>query len=160
MNKQPHEHPFSMDQSPGYVLNSLSMMINKYLQAVFKEAGYEITIPQWAVLNRLWEEDGISQNELTGRVTKDRHNLSRILTVMERNQLIYREADDIDKRLQMVFLTEKGRELKDGLVPLVRDAIKSVFHGITYQELQALYSVQDKVARNLGVSSISREMNK
>jgi len=40
---------------------------------------FDMTPEQWAVLNRLWEKDDVTQNDLTERNFKDQPNIGRIL---------------------------------------------------------------------------------
>ena len=40
---------------------------------------FDMTPEQWAVLNRLWEKDDVTQNDLAERTFKDQPNIGRIL---------------------------------------------------------------------------------
>ncbi len=144
---------FSIDQSPGYQINRLARDLSMYLQRKFSRAGFEITAPQWAVLNRLWEEEGLHQSELADRVVRDRHNMARIIAAMEKRGLIRREPDARDKRLLRVFLTRQGRELQVKLVPLAKEAVASAFSSVSRQDVEALSRLYDRVLANLAKES-------
>lgn len=141
--------PFSLDRSPGYQINRLARDLSFLLQQLFRDGGYDITPPQWTVLNRLWEEEGLHQSELASRIVKDRHNMARILAGMERQGLIQRRPDKEDKRLQRVYLTEQGRGLQGVLNPIALRAGQIAFAGVSDQELAALQSIYKKVLANL-----------
>ena len=97
---------YPLENSPGYLINQLSAKMNAVLQRAFRSAGYNITAQQWAVLNRLWEENGIHQSLLAERTTKNRHNVSRMLTLLEKQGLLKRRLDSEDARLQRIYLTK------------------------------------------------------
>lgn len=75
--------------SLGYNMINTSWQIKETLRKAFMANGFDITSDQFAVLLRLWEEDGISQLELCQRTCKNKSNLTRILDSMEKRALIY-----------------------------------------------------------------------
>ena len=77
---------FSLDNSPGYMINSLVREMNAYLYRSFRKKGFEITAQQWAVLNRLWEKEGLHQSKLAKKTTKNRHNMAMILKQLENSR--------------------------------------------------------------------------
>ena len=140
---------FPLENSPGYLINRLAAKMNAALHRAFKSAGYNITAQQWAVLNRLWEENGLHQNLLAERTTKNRHNVSRMLTVMEKQRLLKRRPDPEDARLQRIYLTENGAKLQDVLVPIAHSIIEKMFIGFEKNELENLKQTMDQLSTNL-----------
>jgi len=140
---------FPLDNSPGYLINRLAAKMNAVLHMAFKSAGFNVTAQQWAVLNRLWEEDGLHQNELAERTTKNRHNMSRMLTVLEKQGLLKRRPDPEDARLQRIYLTKKGVMLQDVLVPIVDKVMENIFKGLKKPELENLKQTMDQLSKNL-----------
>ena len=65
----------SIDHSLGFVLNHAGRRLTQLLTLRFQP--YDMTTEQWSVLNRLDEEDGISQKELAIRSEKDQTNVTR-----------------------------------------------------------------------------------
>lgn len=140
---------FPLDNSPGYLINRLAAKMNAVLHKAFKSAGFNVTAQQWAVLNRLWEEDGLHQNELAELTTKNRHNMSRMLTVLEKQGLLKRRPDPEDARLQRIYLTKKGVMLQDVLVPIVDKVMENIFKGLKKPELENLKQTMDQLSKNL-----------
>ena len=58
----------------------------------------------------------MSQVELAEMTFKDKPNVTRMLEVLERKQLIFRQPDENDRRAYKVFLTEVGQQLKAQLI--------------------------------------------
>ncbi|HMQ53132.1 MAG TPA: MarR family transcriptional regulator [Anaerolineae bacterium] len=115
---------FSLDTSLGFVINRTAQRLKLELQHAFKAQGYDITPEQWAVLSRLWEQEGLNQVELAERTFKDKPNVTRMLDVLERRGFVIRQKDDTDRRAYRVFLTEPGRQLQAKLVPLAVEVLE------------------------------------
>ena len=140
---------FPLDNSPGYIINRLARELNACLYRSFRRHGFEITAQQWAVLNRLWEIEGLHQSELAEKTTKNRHNMARILNNLEAKGLIKRKPDSKDKRLQRVYLTAKGKSLKGKLIPIALETLENIFAGIKQQDIQSLERIHKKIIKNI-----------
>ena len=140
---------FPVDKSPGFIINRLARELNVCLSRAFSKNGFDITAPQWAVLNRLWEKEGLHQSELAEKTTKDRHNIARMLPVLEKQGLVTRHPDRKDKRMQRVFLTTRGRNLKDRLIPIAQETLDRVFEGLTERDVAGLIRISEGMTANL-----------
>lgn len=67
---------------------------------------------QLAVLQRLWEGDGLTQAELARAVRVEQPTMARTLDRMARDGLIERVASKEDRRAFNVRLTARGRQLR------------------------------------------------
>jgi hypothetical protein len=81
-----------LDESPGFIIHCLDTRLSAGLSREFQNAGYDVTPEQWAVLNRLWQEEGIHQAELAQRTSKDRHNITRICKLDGKKRIYYSQA--------------------------------------------------------------------
>ena len=140
---------FPLDNSQGYIIHRLDVQMSLGLQHAFQAKGFNITPEQWGVLNRLWEKEGIHQSALAERAAKDRHNITRILNLLEKNGFILRTPDGKDKRRLNVYLTEEGKDLKQKLIPIVIDYLQKCFEGLTQEEVQDLRRVHEHILKNL-----------
>jgi DNA-binding MarR family transcriptional regulator len=140
---------FPLDNSPGYIIHRLDMQMSLGLQHAFKAKGFNITPEQWGVLNRLWENEGIHQSALAERAAKDRHNITRILNLLEKNGFISRTPDREDKRRLNVYLTKEGKALKQKLVPIAIGYLKQCFKGLAHEEIQDLRRTHEHILKNL-----------
>jgi DNA-binding MarR family transcriptional regulator len=77
---------------------------------------------QFMTLLALWEEDGLTQRELTERLDVEQATMANTLTRMERDGLIERRTLPEDGRSQSIHLTRKAI----GLQEAATDAAKSV----------------------------------
>jgi DNA-binding MarR family transcriptional regulator len=112
----------SRDTEAFIIEESLGYLVNYSARAFYRELAQRLSphgvwVGQWAVLMFLWAEDGLSQRELSRRVAIEDATMVRSIDRMERDGLVRRERDTSDRRQIMVFLTEKGRAMRDILVP-------------------------------------------
>ncbi len=92
----------------------MSRMFNQIAHA------YDITLSVGFTLIAIYEENGTPVTKIAPRMGMEPNSLSRILKNMEKDKLIIRKADELDKRKVLVILTNKGANIR-------KVSIKSVF---------------------------------
>lgn len=97
-------------ESPGLLIHRLAHAMSLEMDRRLKE--YDVTISQWRVLKQLWQQEGRSQVELQELLGLERATVNGLVQRMERQDLLYGRVDPVDKRVQRVFLTERGHQLK------------------------------------------------
>lgn len=140
---------FPLDGSPGFLIYKTAVKMKASLSRAFQTGGFDITPEQWAVLSRLWEHEGLHQSALAESVSKDRHNVTRILHLLEAAGLVTRKGDARDKRCRKVYLTEKGRFLKTDLVDVVKIHNEKALNGLTQSDLEELFRLHKIIIGNL-----------
>jgi len=118
-------HPSSAAAAEGrafLIEESLGYLVNRAARTMAHELGdrlrsFGIGIGQWAILLFLWAREGPTQAELARVVAIEPPTLVRTLDRMVRDGLVTREADARDARVARIYLTARGRELRDLLVP-------------------------------------------
>jgi len=146
--KKGFEHvslPFS--ESVGYQVRLTNQLIQKLLQQAIEP--YGVSLGMWYFLRALWRKDGLTQRELSIIVgTTDPTALSAI-KAMERAGLIARKRNSEDNRKINIYLTKKGRNLEEELLPLAKQVIRSAIKGFSEREfrtfLQLLCAIQDNI---------------
>ncbi len=140
---------FSLDQSLGFITNRTANRLRAELVNRFKQKGYDITPDQWSVLNRLSEEDGLSQNTLGKRVAKDKTNIARIVTLMEKKGLVRREADETDRRQLNIYLTEEGENISEQLQNITESILEDAQRGLSADDVAHTIGVLNQIYENL-----------
>ena len=103
----------------------------------------------WYFLRVLWDQDGVTQRELSHRIGTMEPTTMSAIASMERTGLVTRKRDAADRRRQLVFLTPKGRALKSDLLPLAASVIQQATHGLTARELALLLDLLKVIQGNL-----------
>lgn len=77
---------------------------------------FGITYTQYITLLVLWEKDGIKVKTLGERLYLDSGTLTPLLRKLESKGYILKKKDTKDGRETTVYLTNKGRELKEKII--------------------------------------------
>jgi len=132
--------------STSSLICQLALRIKTELTNAFQEGGVNITSEQWSVLKCLWQEEGISQSEIAAKVNKDKASITRILDILQKNELLQRCEDELDRRSYRIFLTEKGKSLESKLRPIARSTNRLISQNLDEDELQELHRLLLKLA--------------
>ena len=106
---------FVIEESLGYLINRVARAFASRLANELRPHG--VGIGQWAVLLHLWSTDGLTQAQLARRVAIEQPTMVRTVDRLERDGLVTREPDPDDRRSSRIALTERGRNLRNTLVP-------------------------------------------
>lgn len=118
----------------GVIVHRADLKLNNYYQSVVNP--FEITVDQWEILVILWEKEGITQKEIAERLYKDQTNIARMLFKLEKKGFIHRVTHETDRRSLRVYLTVKGREVKDDILGPSIEAYKKTIEGLTEEEVE------------------------
>ena len=145
---------FNLDDSLGYFIRQTALRFQISLRRAFKAKNYDFTSEQWGVLCRLWEEEGLTQKEISHRVYRGETkrgwpSISRVLDILAKKKLITRKTDPNDRRAFKIFLTEKGKTIKDDLMPIVKQDLKKASRNLIDKEINELKRLLNKVFDNL-----------
>lgn len=98
-------------QTIGRYINILHRMAGIYLGKELP--ALNISPGQYIFLAELFDEHGLSQDELTEKVYVDKANTARALKKLEDNGFIKREVDENNKRIKRAYLEPSANEIKD-----------------------------------------------
>lgn len=138
---------FKLDESIGYLVALSSTLLERELHRRFRS--FDVTPEQWAVLNRLWEQDGQTPKQLAEKTFKDQSNTTRILAKLEKKDLITRKSHPQDQRSHFIFLTDQGKALKSDLVPLAVETLEKALEGRPKEKEEELKKLLKQINQNL-----------
>lgn len=106
-----NDRDFALEESLGFLVNRLGRELGQQLATRLRLFG--VTVPQWVLMQKLFETPGLTQQELVRQTGVDQATLSGTLNRL--GGRIRREPDPSDGRVQRVFLAE-GQEglLREG----------------------------------------------
>lgn len=138
------------EDSLGFWIYRIYAQVSNHLRKTFQMHGYDCTPEQWGVLTRLRREEGINQSRLGERTFKDRHNITRILDLLEKQGLIERRMDGGDRRANRIFLTETGKDVEEKLKVLVMKHREEILDGLSAEDMAAMRRIFAHIANNIG----------
>jgi len=127
----------------------VSMAINRMMYRNFRKEGLDITPEQWTVLSFLWREDGISQQALCDATFKDKPSMTRLVDNLAKLGLVERHIAPNDRRSNLVFLTEKGKNIESKANAAVNQTMRYAFAGIDEEGLSLVRQLLKIVFNNI-----------
>jgi DNA-binding MarR family transcriptional regulator len=102
---------FSLDPKASlfYLLRDASKAVMSAFQQRIEK--HQLTLGQYFILRELWQDDGLTQREISDRVSMMGPALTIVLDAMEERGFVVRVRSTEDRRRINIFLTDKGRDL-------------------------------------------------
>ncbi|MCT9853007.1 MarR family transcriptional regulator [Priestia megaterium] len=132
-----------LDDLTGYLIHRTDVKLTNYFMRQLKP--YGITPEQWGIISILDSQKGTTQKELSQEIDKDHSTVVRMIHSMEKKGLVKKKFNERDKRSHYLFLTEKGEEIKNTILPVVKDAHDFVTSNLTSEEVEQLKILLNKI---------------
>lgn len=104
---------------------------------------------QELILLQLWEQEGLAHSDLVERCRVEAPTVSRTLQRMEAMGFVVRRQDPDDARVSRVYLTERGRALREPVERVWTDVEARSMGGFTAEERMLLRRLLLAVRHNL-----------
>lgn len=131
-----------MSQSADFPANSLVFLTNRVGRLLAHEIRQRTAVDEWGVspqhmgiLVDLWVKEGVRQQDLAVSNIKNKGTIARALQSLEEANILIRIPDQSDKRNKLIYLTHRGKALRDRLMPEAMQTVKEATVGISEQEL-------------------------
>jgi DNA-binding MarR family transcriptional regulator len=146
----PETSPFDViEQSIIHDINVASLKMMAVLDRGLKESGAPVTGNEWLLLLHVLQGEGESQKWYGNNIFKDKTSTMRIIDSLEKKKLVRRVPDREDRRRNLLYMTKKGAELMNGLMPRVLSEIERIRRGIADEELKTARRVLRKILANI-----------
>jgi DNA-binding MarR family transcriptional regulator len=138
----------NMKANLGLILSRTHRILAARLAQRFSEKGHVFSLDQWIVMMRLWVDDGQTQQSLATQSFKDKTSITRLIDTLERKDLVIRVPDKVDRRSKLIYLTNKGKQLQQELLPHAQDILNEAIEGIETQDLAIAEKVLNQIYQN------------
>ena len=101
---------------------------------------------QTPYLTKLYRQPGISQEEMARSLNVNKSSVARQLAILEEKGYVRREAAPTDKRILLVYPTEKALELKSRLFSCYSDWNSYLTQDFTEDEKEMLSKLMVRIA--------------
>jgi len=131
-----------------YALDKSIKTYRQFAQKKFIEAGLDITIDQWLVLNAISEKPDISQLEISEKVFKDAASITRIIDLLIRKNYLRRDLHQSDRRRFSLELTNEGKILMKNISKVVEQNRTQALKGILEKDLLQVQETLNQIIHN------------
>jgi MarR family transcriptional regulator, organic hydroperoxide resistance regulator len=98
---------------------------------------HSVSYGHWTFLRILWEEEGLTQRELSARVGVMEPTTFAALKAMAQRGYVTRRRNPQSRKEMQVFLTQQGRALQAKLVPLAEEVNDVALRGVGTGDIAA-----------------------
>lgn len=131
----------------GFLIHDAARLLRKRFEA--KGSAYGLSAAQWRLLVRLVKEEGVAQARLAELLEIEPISVSRLLDRMQEGGWIERRQDASDRRVRMIFPTDKSREAFAAIKAVAGDVYDKALAGLAAEERRVLVKCLDTIIANL-----------
>ncbi len=138
-----------MEYQMGFLLSRAAWAMNNFVNRTLRESGLaDISVAYFAVLQALWDEDGLNISDLGDRAHLEKSTMTSLIDRMEGAGLLRREDHPTDRRAYKICLTAHGKALEEDLDQVVSRVYKHLTRGILEKDLQKSIEVCRGLIKN------------
>lgn len=135
-------------QAAVYV-NILNCRLKKHLGEVFKKNGINLTAEQFLVMDTLWNEGALTQQNIAYIIQKDKNSVTQFIDNLEKKGLVVRSVDKGDRRVNNIVVTETGLAMRDRTKEVAINAMNDILSGVPETDLNTFVEVLRKACDNI-----------
>jgi DNA-binding MarR family transcriptional regulator len=133
----------------GVLVNILNCKLKKHIASVFKKEGINLTAEQFLVMDTLWNQGEMTQQNIAYIIQKDKNSVTQFIDNLEKKGLVQRVVDTADRRVNNIKLSKAGLAMKDNTKKVAIAAINDILEGISEEELKDFVKVLNKACENI-----------
>ena len=121
--------------------------IGKYISQLYRKGSvfinkevseYGIGSGQFMFLLELYINDGKNQEEIAETLKIDKGTTARALKKLEEQGFVTRIKDENDKRSNKIYLNDKAKDVREGVLDVLNDWNKEITKSLTEEEEEKL----------------------
>lgn len=136
-----------LDEHLCFIMDVATRRITKFYNRRLRKFG--ITYNHLFILKCLWEQEGVNVKDLSKQLFLDSSSLTGHLDRMERIGLVARKDDPNDRRAVRIFLTDKGRRLRQQLEPIGKELKETLQKGEPEERVAAFTAALRHISKKL-----------
>lgn len=137
------------DNPLGFLVNRTAYVMRLRMREKLKRQGHGLTPEECAIIVRLWQQDGQSQNELANSTIRERTTTTRMIDGLVRKGLVQRKVHPKDRRKICAWLTPKGRQLRERFLPIALEMAAHATKGLSSKDIETTIRTLAQIQANL-----------
>ncbi|HEX6962308.1 MAG TPA: MarR family transcriptional regulator [Lacipirellula sp.] len=134
-------------QTVASLLRDTHRLYAKALQTLIDDT--DISPNQWLLLRILWDEDGLTQKELSRRLGSFESAVVSSIDNLEAHRFVVRVRNKDDRRKVNVNLTRAGKALEAKLLPFTKQVNAAAERGVPEAQVRAMCETLERLRANL-----------
>jgi DNA-binding MarR family transcriptional regulator len=135
------------------LMHGLMHLVRARHQAQLRGGAQDLTPLEGRVLGFFARQPGATQRELAEHSGRDKGQLARLINGLKERGLLEARADEADRRVTRLHLTEAARQQHQAALRLRRRLAEAATAGLSDTQRQTLLALLRQVAANLEAAS-------
>lgn len=144
--------PDSLSSNIIYLCGEFSHVFHQMLTKEFKDSAIEVTVEQFSILAMLFYKNGVSQQEISDVLGRDKTTVARVISIMERDNMVTRIMNKDDNRGKLIYLTKKGRSIQEKAVGVSGKLYLRAIGDLKESQLKAAIKIMKTMTINISES--------
>jgi DNA-binding MarR family transcriptional regulator len=133
----------------GFLMAKIRQVGGRIFSKMLKDSGIEINPAQGRIMFALWQQDGISINELAKRTQLGKSTLTSMLDRLEKGGFLKRVPSREDRRKILIKRTKKDRAMEAKYVEVSQQMTELYYKGFTKSEIGRFENDLTRILNNL-----------
>lgn len=142
------ENKLALEAFLPYRLNRLADVVSREFSQIYRDR-YGITRPEWRTLATLGEFGAMTATQVGMHSAMHKTKVSRAVAELEKRRWLTRQADQKDRRIEMLELTGAGSTVYREMVPLAVAFQENLMRRLGDASGKALINAIDTLERSL-----------
>lgn len=134
-------------------LNLTGCKLKQFLSAKLRETDVPLTPEQFMLIDLLWNQGEMSQQELADMMQKDKNSVTKLVDAIERKGFAVRNQNPDDRRSNTIILTPKAQELKLKAKTAGIDMLDMMLQDISEEEQRNFLMTLRKLSLNMSLAT-------
>jgi MarR family transcriptional regulator, transcriptional regulator for hemolysin len=139
----------------GFLIHDAARLMRKRFETL--GAAHGLSAAQWRLMVRLVKEEGQTQARLAELLEIEPISVSRLLDRMEESGWVERRQDAGDRRVRMIFPTEKSRKTFQAVKGVAGEVFEQAMAGLSPEERLITIHGLATIVENLSVAEAAAE---
>ncbi|SHN27468.1 MarR family winged helix-turn-helix transcriptional regulator [Gracilibacillus kekensis] len=133
-------------RSVGKLISTINRASEIHINNMLKP--YGISVTQMHFLMLLYQQEGVTQFELSKQLYVDKATATRAIQNLEKEELIIRKESTGDRRQNLVYVTEKAQSLKKDILTILAGWTSILTEGMSEDDKTILLSLLHHATTN------------
>ena len=137
----------------GKYINKIISKLYRYNQCFFAKKLREYSVPIEVAhipsLMQVYRNPGITQDGISINIGMDKGTVARTIKQLEDAGLVIREIDENDRRINHIFATPKGLEIKEQVFKIIEELHGVLYQGFDAGEIDRAFSYIERMKDNM-----------
>jgi len=133
---------------PPLIMTHIGRLHRKLLREcdrLFRQMDFPVEMDQIPVFAALYYENGISQQEISSKLERDKASINRTISFLSKKGFARVVQDETDRRKTRIELTETGKELAVQADAILNKIAKTLTSALTEKEMQQFSTLINKL---------------